>query len=95
MSNQTSNVADAETPGPLLKKSQWNEWEKKFSNYAKAHIGASGVPLSYVIREDNDPDNDTDHPDFISLTIACAPLDGEFYEADNFSRKSPNLTPTD
>ena len=77
LSSQTSSVADAASPGPLIKESQWKEWEEKFS-YTKAHIGAAGIPLSYVIREDDDPDNDTDHPDFVSCMIACGPLEGEF-----------------
>ena len=83
--SQTASTAEAASPGPLIKESQWKEWEEKFCNYAKAHIGAAGVPLSYVIRENDDPDVDDEHPDFISRTIACAPLEGESYLADRLT----------
>ena len=48
-------------------------------------MGANGIPLSYVIRENEDPDTDGDHPDFVSKTIACAPLKGEYYDADKLA----------
>ena len=85
LSDQTSSAADVSSPGPLEKESQWKEWEEKFANYTRAHIGASGVPLSYVIRENEDPDLEGEHPDFITKTIACAPLEGESYEADRLT----------
>ena len=44
-----------------------------------------GVPLSYVIREDEEPDVETEFTDFVSRTIACAPLEGEYYAADRMS----------
>ena len=85
LKDQTSSSADAASPGPLEKEKQWKEWEEKFVNYCSAHIGAAGVPLSYVIRENEEPDNTTEHPDFVSKTIACAPLAGDLYEADRAS----------
>ena len=85
LKDQVSSTADAATPGPLLKENQWKEWEEKFINYAKAHIGAAGVPLSYVIRDNQEPDVDSEHSDFISRTIACAPLEGESYQADRLT----------
>ena len=85
LDDQTSSVAEPASPGALIKESQWKEWEEKFVNYTKSHIGAAGVPLSYVIRENDEPDNETDHPDFITKTISCAPLEGEFYEADRLT----------
>ena len=47
MIRQTKTSAEAASPGPLQKETQWKHWEEKFTNYAKAHIGASGVPLSF------------------------------------------------
>ena len=49
MESQTKTSAEAASPGPLENEKQWKHWEEKFVNYAKAHIGADGVPLSYVI----------------------------------------------
>ena len=84
MKEQTSTQAKASDPGPLEKESQWKDWEEKFTNYCRAHIGAAGVPLSYVIRteEFDSEDDGRVFPDFISEAIACAPLAGEYYTAD-------------
>ena len=82
MIRQAKTSAEAASPGPLQKETQWKHWEETFTNYARAHIGASGVPLSYVIRDNDTPLASTTYPDFVSRTIACAPLSGEFYDAD-------------
>ena len=74
MLRQIKTSAEAASPGPLQKETQWKHWEVKFSNYARAHIEASGVLLSYVIRENDKPLISTNCLDFVSKTIACAPL---------------------
>lgn len=81
----SSTVTSIASPGPLEKESKWKEWEEKFTNYLRLHLGANGVPLSYVIRENDDPDTETAHADFIRKTTACAPLQGEYYEADRLT----------
>jgi hypothetical protein len=81
-SSTTSKAAD---PGPLKTEKQWKEWEEKFINYTRCQLGANGIPLSYVIRENQDPDVSGNHPDFVSKTIACAPLKGEYYDADKLA----------
>ena len=82
---QTKTAAEAATPGPLESERKWKEWEEKFINYTRAHLGANGVPLSYVIRDADDPNDQGTFPDFISKTIECAPLEGEYYSADRLS----------
>ena len=82
---QTKTSAEAASPGSLENEKQWKQWEEKFCNYARSHIGVLGVPLSYVIREDEEPDTETEFTDFVSRTIACAPLEGEYYTADRMS----------
>ena len=87
LKNQTSSTSDAASPGPLKNEREWKQWEEKFTNYCASHIGAFGIPLSYVIREHDDPADDpiTNHPDFVSRTVARAPLDGEYYFADRLT----------
>jgi hypothetical protein len=82
---QVKTAADAASPGPLESERKWKAWEEKFTNYCRAHIGANGVPLSYVIRENDAPDVDGNYTDYISKTIACAPLSGEYYESDRLA----------
>ena len=84
MRKQMKTAAEAASPGPLESERKWKSWEEKFTNYCRAHIGAFGVPLSYVIRENDEPE-DGDFPDFVGETIARAPLSGEYFEADRLS----------
>ena len=51
----SSTAADAASPGPLESERKWKNWEEKFINYLYTQIGAFGVPLSYVIRENDAP----------------------------------------
>ena len=70
------------TPGPLVSESKWIEWESKFVNYLSVQIGTAGVPLAYVVRENDDPDEETVFANFVEETISRAPLTGEYYDAD-------------
>ena len=83
--DNTSSNADAASPGPLESERKWKQWEEKFLNYTRSHLGANGIPLSYVIRENDAPNIGGTFPDFISQTIECAPLSGEFYNADKMN----------
>ena len=44
-------------------------------------LGVNRVPLSYVVRENDDPDPEG-HNTFVQKCIACAPLTGPHFEAD-------------
>ena len=73
------------SPGPLKREAKWKEWEEKFVNYLCLHLGASRIPLLYVVCENDNSDRSTTYGDFISKTIACAPLNGEYYNADKLT----------
>ena len=87
--DNTSTAANAADPGPLKLEREWKQWEEKFTNYAGAHLGAYGIPLSYVIRENDDPNPNglslLQYPDFMTMTVNCAPLTGEYYAADKLA----------
>ena len=52
-------------------------------NYLSMIPGVRGVPISYVIRENDAPDHETDFGnDFTARSIACAPLDDASFRAD-------------
>ena len=57
MADQTKTSTDAASTGPLENENQWKHWEEKFAYYARSRIGASGVPLLYIIRENDQLDN--------------------------------------
>ena len=85
MIQQSKTSADAASPGPLESEKKWRQWEEKFVNYARSHIGVNGIPLSYVIRSNDAPDHNKTFTDFVSETIACAPLTGEYFNADRMT----------
>lgn len=71
------------SPGALKSELKWIQWETKFNNYLTTIPGVDGVPLSYVIREKEQPDAGTTFTSFVEKTVASAPLKGTFYEADS------------
>ena len=75
MENQTKSSADAASPRLLENEKQWKHWEETFVNYAISYIGANDVTISDVIRENEDPYINGEHPGLINKTVACAPLE--------------------
>jgi hypothetical protein len=56
-------------------------WSSSLTSYLSTILGQDGVPLSYVICENDEPDyDDEDEEDFHQLSIKCAPLVGVFYK---------------
>ena len=73
------------SPSLLKREAKWKEWEEKFLNYLRLHLGSSGVPLSYVICENDAPDTTTVFTEFINKKVSCAPLKGEHFDADKLT----------
>ena len=73
------------TPGPLKSEQVWSEWLPKFTNYLSTILGIDGVPLSYVIRDNEEPDRVGPFANFNEQCISQAPLSGVAYEADRSS----------
>jgi hypothetical protein len=81
-SDQVSKSAD---PGKLKRQKDWTVWSRGLENYLSTILGQDGVPLSYVIRDDDDPDysnEDDDDYDFEQLSISCAPTAGLIFKTD-------------
>jgi Mg2+ and Co2+ transporter CorA len=54
-------------------------------NYLSTILGQDGVPLNYVIRDEEAPDYELEHEidcDFEQLAVDCAPLTGTIFGAD-------------
>ena len=71
------------SPDPLKSEREWIDWEAKFANYWLGLVGVNGVPLSYVIREnDNLPTDGQQYASFVYKTVYCAPLSGLYYNVN-------------
>jgi len=82
MLQQSEHRQKVASPGPLVSENKWTDWEPKFANYLSTILGINGIPLSYVIRENDGPDITGPHANFSEECVARAPLSGVAYEAD-------------
>ena len=81
-----SKAAD---PGKFKDERKWPEWEKAFINYLSVIPGVSGIPLSYVVREQDEPTPGMDYSTFNEQMMHRAPLTSQYYIAD--ARQVHNL----
>ena len=80
---QVDSISKAADPGKFKAEKKWPDWEPAFVNYLSTIAGDRGVPLSYVVRENEAPDHETDYGnDFTARSIACAPLNDSSFRAD-------------
>jgi hypothetical protein len=89
---ESDGLSKAADPGKLKRQKEWTTWSRALKNYLSTILGQNGVPLSYVIREEEAPNYELeDEPDydFEQLSIDCAPMDGLIYKTD--SRKVHQL----
>lgn len=78
----SETVSREASPGKLKDEKKWIDWAEKLETMLSAMPGANGVPLSYVIRANEEADRGDADMNFVQKTIACAPLNGPVYEAD-------------
>ena len=75
--DQVDTISKVADPGKLKDERKWPEWYPAFVNYLSTIPGVYGVPLTYIVRENEAPDHKRDFAgDFTEEIIACAPLDG-------------------
>ena len=81
--DQVDTISKAADLGKLKDERKWPEWYPALVNYLSAIPGVYGVPLSYVVRENQAPDHTRDFDgDFTEEIISCAPLNGPKFRAD-------------
>ena len=79
----------AANPGKFKDERKWPEWEKSFINYLSVIPGVSGIPLSYIVRDEEFPAAGLVYATFNDRMVNRAPLTGQYYIAD--SRRVHNL----
>ena len=81
--DQVDTISKAAGLVKLKDERKWPEWYPAFVKYLSTIPGVYGVPLSYVVRDNEAPDHVRDFAgDFTEEIIACAPLDGPKFRAD-------------
>ena len=82
-SDHVDTISKSADPGKFKGEKKWPDWEPAFVNYLSTIPSVKGVPLSYVVRVNEDPDHETDFEgDFVVRLIACAPLNNATFRAD-------------
>ena len=80
---QVDTISKAADPGKFKDEKKWPDWEPAFVNYLSTIPGVRGVPLSYIVRENEAPDHEMDFGnDFTARSIACAPLNDSSFKAN-------------
>jgi len=77
----SSTITGKATPGKLKSERHFTDWKNGFQNMLSTIPGVSGIPLSYIIRDNDEPIREG-HQTFTQECIACAPLDGVAFESD-------------
>jgi hypothetical protein len=82
MSDNMETASKAADPGKLRTNTDWYTWSQGFINYLSTIPGCTGIPLSYVVREFDDPTDALDETDYLTSLVLRAPLNGTVYVAD-------------
>ena len=85
MKKTGKNLISAEFQVKLKGRSQWERWMNELTSTLGGIVGAVGVPLTYIIREKDEPtieapDDAEDEWDWLS--VAATPLEGKKYIQD-------------
>jgi hypothetical protein len=81
-----SKAAD---PGKFKDERKWPEREKAFTNYLSVIPGVNGIPLSYIVREQDEPTPGVEYSTFNERMVHRVPLRGQYFIAD--ARRVHNL----
>ncbi|KAI2498373.1 hypothetical protein MHU86_16126 [Fragilaria crotonensis] len=80
--DQSDTIIEAADPGKFKDERKWPKWEPAFANYLSTIPGVNGIPLWYVIWENETPDRTMEYPSVNERAIACAPLSGPNFQPD-------------
>ena len=79
--DEAETLAKAVKPEKFSKDLVWDNWASTFVNYLRVIPGQNGIPLKYVIR-DNEQADPTPNKNFLDDYIKNAPLVGEAFIID-------------
>ena len=80
--SQLESTTKTLVPDKFKTDRQWDKWHKSLRTYLAALPGSNGVPLIYVIRQQENPPNGQIYVSYNKKAIACAPLTGIAFQND-------------
>ena len=78
----SSTTSETAKPTTFSSTTKWTDWEPVFHNFLRAMPGRNGVPLAYIIREDDNPHIDNNASMLDNYTTG-APHTGEAFDLDS------------
>lgn len=76
-------MATTATPGPFKANMDWSSWSQLLVNFLRQIPSAEGYPLSYILRDEDEPFYDPNAGfDAMQISIRALPLNGKSFEAD-------------
>lgn len=82
LADNMDTASKAADPGKLKNNTDWYTWSQGFTNYLSTIPGTSGIPLSYIVREVDEPIDAEDTTDYLAMLVSRAPLTGVAFAAD-------------
>ena len=78
---KSKTLAESAKPEKFTTTTKWTNWAPTLQNYLRCIPGRDGIPLNYIIRNQDQADY-TPNPDFLDDYVATAKLEGEAYAID-------------
>jgi hypothetical protein len=82
MSDHEDTHAKTASPGQFKDEKNWIPWHSALEVYLSGIIGIAGIPLTYVIRANEEGDYVSEFDNFVDQQVARAPLFGANFQAD-------------
>ena len=79
--SKSSDKAKTSRPKQFTDKVKWIDWKDSFVNFLRTQPGRNGVPLSYIVSDNEAPTVRT-NAQFLDDYVDQAPLDGPAFAAD-------------
>lgn len=79
---KSKTIIETAKPVHFTDKQKWEEWFPTFRNFLRSIPGRSGVPLSYVIRDDDLPAAPDPNRDMMEDYVLRAPITGNAFTID-------------
>ena len=80
--SKSKTMIKTSEPGKFTADTKWDDWRPVFLNFLKHIPGHNGIPLSYVVRDNEVPDLTTPRNNVIEEYIYQSPLVGDVFEID-------------
>jgi hypothetical protein len=81
--DSASKKVSISAPAPFKKDTKWRTWKEQFMTYLGTKYGQCKAPLTFIIREEDDPADPLDFDDDYEMAVFLTPHVGDTFKKDN------------